>query len=132
MPILGKKELRFLKANELCRLATVSADCFPHVTPVIYAMDGENIVVATDYGTKKLENLKANSKVSLVVDKYHPNKGITIQGVCVVHEKGKEYLRLLKILFAKFEYYRKNPWREGEAPILRIVPRKVTSWGLTK
>ena len=130
MPLLGRKELLFLKANELCRLATVSADCIPQVTPVIYAMDGESIVVATDYGTKKLKNLRANPKVSLVVDKYHPNKGVVIQGDCVIYEQGKEYLHLLKILFSKFEYYRKNPWKEGEAPILQIIPEKVKSWGL--
>jgi len=130
MPLLGRKELLFLKANELCRLATVSADCIPQVTPVIYAMDGESIVVATDYGTKKLKNLRANPKVSLVVDKYHPNKGVVIQGDCVIYEQGEEYLRLLKILFSRFEYYRKNPWKEGEAPILQIIPEKVKSWGL--
>ncbi len=130
MPILGKKELLFLKANELCRLATVSANCIPHVTPVIYATDGNNVVIATDYGTKKLKHLRANPKVSLVVDEYHPNKGVVIQGHCEIYEKGEEYLRLLKILFSKFEYYRKNPWNEGEAPILEIIPQKVTSWGL--
>jgi uncharacterized protein len=130
MPILGRKELRFIKANELCRLATVSADCIPQVTPVIYAVDGENVVIATDYGTKKLKNLRSNPKVSLVVDEYHPNKGVVIQGRCEVYEKGEEYLRLLKILFSKFEYYRKNPWREGDAPILKIVPEKVTSWSM--
>jgi uncharacterized protein len=130
MPIFGREEQLFLKANELCRLATVSSDCIPQVTPVIYAMDEEDVVVATDYGTKKLKNLRANPKVSLVVDEYHPNKGVVIQGHCEIYEKGGEYLRLLKILFSKFDYYRKNPWNEGDAPVLKIIPEKVTSWGL--
>jgi uncharacterized protein len=130
MQRLNEKEKRFLKSRELCRLATASADSIPHVTPVIYAMDRDRIVIVTDYGTRKLKNLKENPKVSLVVDEYHPNRGVVIFGDCKIYERGKEYLRLLKILFEKFEYYRKNPWREGEAPILRISPTKVISWRL--
>ena len=53
-----------------------------------------------------------------------------IQGECEILERGKEYLRLQKILFDKFEYYRKNPWKEGESPILRIRPTKSVSWGV--
>ncbi len=130
MSVLNMKERRYLESRELCRLATASASGLPHVTPVIYAMHGENIVIVTDYGTRKLENLKENPKVSLVVDEYHPNRGVVIFGDCKIYEKGEEYLRLLKILFKKFESYRKNPWKEGEAPILKIAPTKVVSWNL--
>jgi nitroimidazol reductase NimA-like FMN-containing flavoprotein (pyridoxamine 5'-phosphate oxidase superfamily) len=99
------------------------------VIPVIYAMDGEKVIVAVDYGTRKLENMKGNPKVSLVVDDYEPNRAVFIQGTCVIIERGPEYLRLLDILFKKFEFYRKNPWTEGESPILSITPLKVVSWG---
>jgi len=96
--------------------------------PVIYALDGEDVVVAVDYGTKKLGNLRQNRKVALVVDEFKPNKGLMIEGDCEILERGKEYLRLLQVLFDKFEYYRKNPWGEGESPILRIVPTKAAMW----
>ncbi|HUI00859.1 MAG TPA: TIGR03618 family F420-dependent PPOX class oxidoreductase [Nitrososphaerales archaeon] len=127
---LTTKEEAFLKSNEVCRLATASKDGKPQVTPVIYAMDGMAIVIATDYGTKKLKNVKENPSVSLVVDRFHPNKAVVIEGTCRVYEKGPEYLKLLKILFERFETYRKDPWGEGESPIFRITPEKVVSWGL--
>ena len=130
MAKLTSKELAFLRSNEVCRLATASREGKPHVTPVIYAMDGDCIVIATDYGTKKLENVKENPNVSLVADHYQPNKAVMIEGTCRVYERGPEYLRLLKLLFARFETYRKNPWGEGESPILRITPTKAVSWGL--
>lgn len=130
MTVLSKKQIQFLKSHQLCRFATVSKGCKPHVTPVVYAMDGENIIIAIDYGTKKFTNLKENGNVALVVDGYRPNGGVMIQGECQVFEKGPEYLRLLKILFDRFAFYRKNPWGEGESPILRIVPLKSASWGL--
>jgi PPOX class probable F420-dependent enzyme len=128
MEILTTRELSFLKSHELCRLATVSKDSRPHVVPVIYALDGENIVIAVDYGTKKLKNLKQNKKVALVVDEYRPNHAVMVEGDCEILERGKEYLRLLKILFDRFEYYRKNPWDEGESPILKIRPTKAVMW----
>ncbi len=122
------RELNFLKTHELCRLATASKDGMPHVVPVIYALDGEYIVIAVDYGTKKLKNLKENPKVALVVDDYRPNRGLMVEGDCEIFERGKEYLRLLQILFDKFVYYRTNPWGEGESPILKIRPSKVVMW----
>ena len=130
MPVFNKKEQEFLKSRELCRIATASPDGIPQVTPVIYALDGERIIIATDYGTKKLKNLRVNPRVSIVIDEYRPNRGVIVQGKCEIEEKGEEYLRLLKILFSKFEFYRKNPWSEGESPILSITPTKVISWGL--
>ena len=29
----------------------------------------------------------------------------------------------------RFEFYRKNPWGEGESPILGVTPKKTVSWG---
>jgi PPOX class probable F420-dependent enzyme len=124
LAVLKGKELEFLRGRVLCRLATASKDLQPHVTPVIYAVDGEDVIVAIDYGERKLRNLRENSKVSLVVDEFRPNKGLMIQGDCEILEKGKEYLRLQRLLYDKFETYRRHPWNEGESPILRIRARR--------
>ena len=128
MGVLSSKALSFLKDHELCRLATASKDAKPHVVPVIYALDGENVIIAVDYGTKKLKNLKQNNGVALVVDDYRPNHAVMVEGECEILERGKEYLRLLQILFEKFEVYRRRPWGEGESPILKIKPTKAVVW----
>jgi nitroimidazol reductase NimA-like FMN-containing flavoprotein (pyridoxamine 5'-phosphate oxidase superfamily) len=128
MGILTPGQLKFLKSHEVCRLATASKDAKPHVVPVIYAMDGENVVIAIDYGTKKLRNLRENGKVALVADDFHPNHAVMVEGECELFERGKEYLRLLQILFDRFETYRKHPWGEGESPILKVRPTKAVSW----
>ena len=128
MGVLSSKELSFLKSHELCRLATASKDAKPHVVPVIYAIDGEDIVIAVDYGTRKLGNLRENNRVALVVDDYRPNHAVMVEGECSVLERGREYLRLLQILFDRFEIYRKHPWGEGESPILKVRPTKAVMW----
>lgn len=112
----------------MCRLATASKGGKPHVVPVIYALDGEDVVIATDYGTRKLVNLKENGCVALVVDEYHPNRAVMVEGDCEVLERGPEYLRVLQILLGRFERYRKDPWGEGEAPILRVRATKAVMW----
>jgi PPOX class probable F420-dependent enzyme len=122
-------EVSFLKSNTVCRLATASREGRPQVTPVVYALDGTSFVVAVDYGTKKLRNIRENQNVALVVDRVRPTRAVAIEGTCEVHERGAEYRRLLNLLMKRFEFYRKNPWREGESPILRIVAEKVVSWG---
>jgi len=124
------KEMTFLKSSEICRLATVSKDAKPQVTPVMYALDGTAFVIAVDYGTKKLKNVKENTNVALVVDRVRPTRAVTVEGTCQIHEKGAEYRRLLELLMTRFEFYRKNPWGEGESPIFRIIPQKAVSWGL--
>jgi PPOX class probable F420-dependent enzyme len=123
------KEEAFLKSNEVCRLATASKDGMPQVTPVMYALDGIGFVIAVDYGTKKLKNVKENPNVALVVDKLRPTRAVTVEGTCEVLERGAEYRRLLELLMNRFEFYKKNPWGEGESPIFRITPKKAVSWG---
>jgi PPOX class probable F420-dependent enzyme len=123
-------KVRFLKKHEVCRLATATRKGLPHVTPVIYTLDGDSFVVVIDYGTKKLANLRENPFASLVVDEYgKKNRAIMVQGKCETFEKGAEYRRLLRALFDRFAYYRNNPWKEGEAPIIRLSPDKVVTWG---
>jgi nitroimidazol reductase NimA-like FMN-containing flavoprotein (pyridoxamine 5'-phosphate oxidase superfamily) len=97
---------------------------------VIYAVDDKNFIVAVDYGEKKMKNLRENDKVALVIDEYHPNRALMVQGRCEIFERGSEYLRLQKLLYGRFETYRKHPWKEGESPILKIVPIGSASWGL--
>jgi nitroimidazol reductase NimA-like FMN-containing flavoprotein (pyridoxamine 5'-phosphate oxidase superfamily) len=123
-------QLKFLNSHEVGRLAVATPEGIPHVTPVIYAMDDIYPVIATDYGTKKLKILKQNNKASFLIDDVNPNKGIVIQGTVEIFERGREYIRLLKVLYQRLEYYRDNPWNEGESPLLRITPDHFSSWGI--
>jgi PPOX class probable F420-dependent enzyme len=128
VPALTKEQAAFLRKHELCRMATASKDGMPHVVPVIYTLDGGDIIIAVDYGTRKLKNLRENRRVALVVDTYRPNAGLMVEGECEILERGKEYLRLLHVLFDRFEFYRRDPWGEGESPILKVHPTKCVMW----
>ena len=125
------KEIDFLKKNEACRIAT-SHDDMPHVTPVTYYFDDEYFYIATDYDTRKYANLKKNNKVALTVDIYYDgkHKAVIIQGTAEFIERGTTFKKLYKTFHEKFSWVREMPWKEGEAPFVKIKPLKKTSWGL--
>jgi len=126
----SKSEERFLKMNELGRLATVSTDGTPHVVPVCYIYHGGKLIVATDYGTKKYRNVLANDRVAFVVDVYRPNRGILVQGKAQILETGPGFREVYRLFYKKFSWVRADPWKEGEALFITIEPTNKVSWGL--
>jgi nitroimidazol reductase NimA-like FMN-containing flavoprotein (pyridoxamine 5'-phosphate oxidase superfamily) len=127
-----QKERKFLLENETCRIATSHND-IPHVVPVAYIYDKGNVTFVTDYGTRKHKNLEVNKNISVVVDVYDPsgeNKAIVLQGKAVIIERGAEFKRLYRIFNRKFEWVKNNPWKEEEAPFVRVNALNKVSWGL--
>jgi nitroimidazol reductase NimA-like FMN-containing flavoprotein (pyridoxamine 5'-phosphate oxidase superfamily) len=126
-----KAEREFLDNNEACRVATCH-DNIPHVVPVSYIFEDGIFIFATDYETKKYENIHKNNRVALVVDVYSSvgNKAVCVQGIAELVEKGKEFARIYKIFDERFEWVRSNPWKEGEAPFIRLTPTNKASCGL--
>jgi len=124
------EEERFLKDNEVGRLATISDNGLPHVVPVCYIYRSGSLWIATDYGTGKYRNLLSNNKVALVVDTgYDSNRGILIQGRARIYKRGQEFRKIYAVFYKKFNWVRANPWKEGEAPFIKIKPIRKASWG---
>jgi len=130
MPEFTSTETRFLKKNEIARLATVSADGMPHVVPVSYIFRDNAFLIAVDYETKKLRNIRRNRNVALVVDGLGPNRAVMVQGQAEILEKGSEFVQAYELFYKQFSWVRADPWKEGEAPFIRINPAAKASWGL--
>ena len=128
-----KNEKKFLLENEACRVATTSYNNTPHVTPVSYIYEDGLFFFATDYDTRKYKNLKVNKNIALVVDVYNSsveNKAVIIQGIADIIERGREFRNLYRKFNKKFEWVREDPWKEGEAPFIKIRVTNKLSWGL--
>jgi len=124
-------EERFLQDNEIAKLATVGPDLIPHVVPVCYVYTAGTFWVATDYETRKFRNLKRNRGIALLVDVgAYSNHGILIQGRAEFIEKGQAFSKIYRVFFKRFDWVRAEPWKEGEAPFLRIKPLRKVSWGM--
>ena len=127
----SQKEIKFLEKLEEARIAT-SHNNIPHVKPVSFVFEGNTIIVATDYNTRAYTNIKSNPQTSIVIDVYKSgeHKAVCIQGEVKIIERGLEFKKLYNIFYNKFAWVRKDPWKENEAPFLRIVPNNKVSWGL--
>lgn len=130
--IFSKKERKFLLENEVCRVST-SHNEVPHVTPVAYIYEKDFLFFATDYETRKYKNLKVNNRIAASIDIYSSsieNKAVLVQGTADIIEKGREFRNLYQKFYKKFEWVRKDPWKEGEAPFIKIKTFNKISWGL--
>jgi nitroimidazol reductase NimA-like FMN-containing flavoprotein (pyridoxamine 5'-phosphate oxidase superfamily) len=129
--VFNDKEKKFLNELEEARIAT-SHDNIPHVKPVSFVFVDNAIIVATDYNTRTYNNIKINSKIGIVIDIYKSggHKAICIQGETEIIEAGSDFKRLYDVFYKKFAWVRKDPWKENEAPFLKITPNNKISWGL--
>ena len=125
------KETKFLETLEEARIAT-SHDNISHVKPVSFIFWKDLILVATDYKTRTFSNIKLNANTSIVIDIYKSgnHKAICIQGKAEIIEKGLKFREFYDIFYKKFQWVRKDPWKENEAPFLKIIPNNKVSWGL--
>lgn len=128
----SKGEADFLEQNEICRFATASRNGEPHVVPVSYIWDNDRAVIVTDYGTRKLKNLRENPQAAVLIDSGGTRKLLLISGPAEIIEKGEEYRRLYKLFYSKLDWVKRDPWKEGEAPFVKITPKFKTGWGLAQ
>ena len=127
----NQKEIEFLNSLEEARIATSHND-IPHVKPVSFVKIDDSIVIATDYNTRTYSNIKLNQNVGIVIDVYKSggHKAVCIQGKSEIIENGEEFKKFYDIFYQKFQWVRKDPWEENEAPFLKISPNTKISWGL--
>lgn len=125
-------EKKFLKSIEEARFATTSKS-LPHVKPVSFVFQDDSFYIATDYKTRTYKNVKENPKAAISIDIYKlgGHKAILAQGKIKIIENGTEFKKIYDVFYKKFEWVRRDPWKEEEAPFLKLVPTTKTSWGLS-
>ena len=77
--MFSEAELEFLRSQRIARFATVSPSGWPHVVPVMYAMNDDGSL-DFDVDGVKLRNLQAEPRAAMVVDAMGPKRGIAMQG----------------------------------------------------
>jgi pyridoxamine 5'-phosphate oxidase family protein len=77
--VFSAAELEFLRSQRIGRFATVGPAGWPHVAPVMYAIDDDG-ALEFDVDGVKLRNLKTETRTAMVVDAMGPKRGVAIQG----------------------------------------------------
>lgn len=125
------------------RLATVTADGGAHVVPCCFAVDGRRLYTAVDGKPKsttalrRLDNIRANPLVSLVVDHYADDWDelwwVRVDGRATVIEPGighqdpgsNERDRGLALLADKYRQYRREP---PAGALISVEITGITGW----
>ena len=114
-------------------LSTVGPDGYPHTVPLGYFRVGDEILMGVRGGTRKLRNIQANPKVSLLLESGSTRKdikGLMIQGTATLHTDPKETLGYAR------EAAKQRGVPESELPTearrdvvyIRVVPERLRSW----
>ena len=115
------------------KLATVRRDGRPHVQPVWFVLDGDDLVFTTGATTLKGRNLRRDPRASLVVDDEAPPFAfVRVDGVVDLSEDPDEMLRWAIRIAARYmgaeradAYGRRNAV-PGEL-LVRLVPTHIVS-----
>jgi PPOX class probable F420-dependent enzyme len=119
----------------VARLATVGANGKPHLVPICFVLAGETLYSAVDrkpkrsLRLKRLENVRANPRVEVVVDHYEDDWSrlwwVRLRGHARVLEAGEERQRALALLAEKYPQYRAGP---PPGPVLAIDVDRWSAW----
>jgi nitroimidazol reductase NimA-like FMN-containing flavoprotein (pyridoxamine 5'-phosphate oxidase superfamily) len=115
-------------------MATAGADGRLHNVPVSPVFDNGALLIATDTTSKKVRNLEANPRVTLVFDEYAEMwdllRGVVIEGSVQIVREGEEFTRARTLLYEKYRQYEiDSPIEPETSVILAVIPARVTSWG---
>ena len=115
------------------KLASVRSDGRPHVAPIWFALDGDDLIFTTWHESVKAANLKHDARVSLCVDDEKPPFAfVIIEGIAEFdeHPDPNEMLKWTTLISGRYmgddlaDQYGKRNAVEGEW-LIRIKPSKV-------
>jgi PPOX class probable F420-dependent enzyme len=130
---LRPKEARFVARQRVIRVATCGRDGTPWVVPVCHAMDGRIIYFGSDKSGRKVRNIAATKRVSLVADRYTDNwsrlRGVALIGRGAILARGPAFDHAVRLLYRKYPQYPKVAALEpGDSVVVRVTPTHVMSW----
>ncbi|GGO89979.1 TIGR03668 family PPOX class F420-dependent oxidoreductase [Wenjunlia tyrosinilytica] len=140
MPTVTSTRAReWFAAARIARLATADPSAHPHLVPVVFALDGDTLVLAVDHKPKRtrrlrrLANIAANPSVCLLADHYEEDWDrlwwARADGEARVLPPGDESpvsARHAALLAAKYpaQYADRPP----EGPVVEVSVRRWSGW----
>lgn len=130
------------------QLATIGKDGAPHLAPMWFTMDGNNIVFRSFTKSQKIVNLMRDPRLSVLVEQGHGYaelQGVMIQGIAKLVTDPAYVLRIYGRLAARYPMVGDEPVEMDTDSLenafgrfapkntaVIVEPTKVTSWDHTK
>jgi PPOX class probable F420-dependent enzyme len=138
--MLDEQARRFVDRQRVAHLATADAAGLPHAVPICFALTGDTLYVAIDekpksgdlMGLRRLRNIAANPRVSIVADVYDDADWsklgfVLLKARARILVDGEEHRRAVELLRVKYAQYRLMALHER--PMIAADIDGVTVWG---
>jgi PPOX class probable F420-dependent enzyme len=136
---IPKKITAFIRSARVAHLATAGANGQPLVIPICFAFDGKEFFSPIDEKAKRLSperlkrlrNIRENSQVSLVIDRYDEDweklAYVLVSAQARILLTGRKHRRAVSLLRRKYRQYRSMAIDQRPVIVIRPLPVKV--WG---
>ncbi len=133
-PLLSHQVRDFLSiGTRTGKIAWVAANGAPHVAPIWFVLDGDDLVFNTGAGTGKARALAREGRASLVVDDQAPPYSfVKVDGTVSLFDDGGDVRRFAALIGGRYmgadraEEYGERNGVPGEL-LVRLHPAKVTA-----
>ena len=127
---------QFLATRDVVVLATIQADGSPLAMPVWFLHGPDALTMISETDTQKVRNLRREPRVCVVAEAGTSSdlRGVIVQGRVEFLHESPERQALVQAFLQKYHPALERRWRGRVLPpdrvMFRIVPTRVTSWGL--
>ena len=127
---------QFLATRDVVVLATIQADGSPLAMPVWFLHGPDTLTMISETDTQKVRNLRREPRVCVVAEAGTSSdlRGVIVQGHAEFLDESPERQALVHAFLQKYHPALERRWRGRVLPpdrvMFRIVPTRVTSWGL--
>lgn len=135
MRLLGAEARQRFASAPVARLATVDEQGQPHLVPVVFAVFADTVVIAVDDKPKtsrdlrRLRNIAANPRVSLLVDQYDQDWSrlwwVRADGRASVLRDPEAMAEPIDRLAEKYQQYRAV---RPAGPVIQVAVGRWTGW----
>jgi nitroimidazol reductase NimA-like FMN-containing flavoprotein (pyridoxamine 5'-phosphate oxidase superfamily) len=128
--ILNRRIRQFLQKPRIARLSTIGLDGYPHIVPIWFRREGDEIIFGSDRGNRKVRNALANPNGAVVIggDLPRDDEGYMIQGILSVSEDVNH--ASMRKLLARYKKKKEAArliaeWADSDLVMIRLKPKKV-------
>ncbi|MDH5374247.1 MAG: pyridoxamine 5'-phosphate oxidase family protein [Candidatus Bathyarchaeota archaeon] len=128
--MLNNEVREFLRKPRVARLATIGSDGYPHIVPIYFMLDGDDILFGSDRDNRKVRNALTNPKGAVVVggEPATDEAGYTIQGNLTMEDDTDHSMarRMLCRYESKDEAEKTlAAWVNSDLVIIRLKPKSI-------
>lgn len=138
-PLIDREEItHLLESARSATLGTVDRQGRPHLVPIVFAHRDSHLYTAVDHKPKttrrlkRLANIEANPRVSVLVDHYEDDWTklwwVRIDGTAQVIGSGSAFHKGVALLTAKYRPYAVRP---PPGPVIKVRTETIRAWSVT-